>query len=133
MIFQNGRMQTTSQNRKKGVISMIPKRVYLRAEELEVHFTCKRMASCDEPFDCCNVEYTALSQLWHDASEIPDRNHQNIIYQQKYCSMFNIYITYLPTCVRSCKITQKSWKEFVGENNVKRWAYVNDLLPKGGE
>lgn len=90
---------------------------------------------CSEPVtvsdcDMKNREYTDLSQVWHDASEIPDRNHQNIIYQQKYCSRFNIYITYLPTCVRSCKITQTSWEEFVKENNVKRWAYTDELLPK---
>lgn len=112
---------------------MIPKKIYLRNAELEDNYMCERMVSCDAAIGSCNVEYTDLSQVWHDASEIPDRNHQNIIYQQKYCSMFNIYITYLPTCVRSCKITQTSWEEFIKENNVNRWAYVNDLLPKGGE
>lgn len=84
--------------------------------------------------DCVKShEYTDLSQVWHDASEIPNRNHQNIIYQQKYCSRFNIYITYLPTCVRSCKITQTSWDEFVKEVNMRRWAYISNLLPKGSE
>lgn len=112
---------------------MIPKRVYLRAEELEEHITCERMVSCDAAIGSCNVEYTDLSQVWHNASEIPQENHKNIIYQTNYYSMYNVHIDFIPTCLRSCKLTQKGWKEFVGENNVKRWAYVNDLLPKGGE
>ena len=112
---------------------MIPKRVYLRSKELEEHIMCERMVSCDAAIGSCNVEYTNLSQLWHDASEIPQENHKNIIYQTNYYSMYNVHIDFIPTCLRSCKLTQKGWKEFVGENNVKRWAYVNDLLPKGGE
>ena len=70
------------------------------------------------------------SNAWHDASEIPQENHKNIIYQTNYYSMYNVHIDFIPSCLRSCKITQKGWKEFIGENNVKRWAYINDLLPK---
>lgn len=125
-------MQTTSQNSKKGGISMIPKRVYLKAEELEEHITCERMVSCDTPIGSCNVEYTDLSQVWHNASEIPQLNHKNIIYQTNYCSMYNVHIDFIPTCLRSCKITSRSWDEFVKEVNMRRWAYINDLLPKGG-
>lgn len=71
--------------------------------------------------------------LWHDASEIPQSNHKNIIYQTNYCSMYNVYIAFIPTCLRSCKITSRSWDEFAKEVNMRRWAYINDLLPKGGE
>ena len=73
------------------------------------------------------------SVLWHDASEIPQENHKNIIYQTNYYSMYNVHIDFIPTCLRSCKITQKGWKEFIGENNVKRWAYTDELLPKTEE
>lgn len=110
---------------------MTPKKIYLRKEELDEQFTCERMVSCDAPIGSCNVEYTDLSQVWHDASEIPQQNYKNIIYQTNYCSMYNMNITFIPTCLRSCKITSRSWDEFVKEVNMRRWAYIDDLLPKG--
>lgn len=74
-----------------------------------------------------------LSSLWHDASEIPRMNHKNIIYQTNYCSLFNVYIAFVPTCLRSGKITSYSWNEFVKDVNMRRWAYIKYLLPKGGK
>ena len=71
--------------------------------------------------------------VWHDASEIPRMNHKNIIYQTNYCSLFNVHIAFVPTCLRSGKITSYSWNEFVKDVNMRRWTYVEDLLPKGGE
>lgn len=71
--------------------------------------------------------------VWHDASEIPRMNHKNIIYQTNYCSLFNVHIAFVPTCLRSGKITSYSWNEFVKDVNMRRWAYTDDLLPKGGE
>ena len=95
---------------------MIPKRVYLRAKELNEHITCERMVSCDEPFDCCNVEYTALSQLWHDANDIPN-DDSLIIYESVYGDILLKRFTNRASAMA----------------NVLRWAYVNDLLQKGGE
>lgn len=71
--------------------------------------------------------------VWHDASEIPRMNHKNIIYQTNYCSLFNVHIEFVPTCLRSGKITSYSWNEFVKDVNMRRWAYTDDLLQKGGE
>lgn len=71
--------------------------------------------------------------IWHDANEMPTENNKSIIYQTNYCSMYNVNITFIPTCLRSCKITSSSWNEFVEEVNMRRWAYTDDLLPKGGE
>lgn len=71
--------------------------------------------------------------VWHDASEIPQEKHKNIIYQTNYCSMYNVYIAFIPTCLRSCKVTSHSWDEFAKEVNMRRWAYISDILPKGGE
>lgn len=68
--------------------------------------------------------------VWHNASEEPQSNHKNIIYQTNYHSMYNVHIDFIPTCLRSCKITSRSWDEFVKEVNMSRWAYINDLLPK---
>lgn len=69
--------------------------------------------------------------VWHDVSEMPKENYKNIIYQTNYYSMFNVHIAFIPTCLRSCKITSRSWNEFVKEVNMKKWAYIDDLLPKG--
>lgn len=80
-----------------------------------------------------NREYINLNDMWHDASEIPRMNHKNIIYQTNYCSLFNVHIAFVPTCLRSGKITSYSWNEFVKDVNMRRWTYVEDLLPKGGE
>ena len=80
-----------------------------------------------------NREYINLNDIWHDASEIPRMKHKNIIYQTNYCSLFNVHIAFVPTCLRSGKITSYSWNEFVKDVNMRRWAYIEDLLPKGGE
>lgn len=72
------------------------------------------------------------SSLWHDASEIPQANHKNIMYQTNYYSMHNVHIAFIPTCLRSCKITSNGWNEFIKDVNMRRWAYIEDLLPKGG-
>ena len=69
--------------------------------------------------------------VWHDASEMPKENYKNIIYQTNYYSIHNVHITFIPTCLRSCKITSRSWDEFVKEVNMKKWAYIDDLLLKG--
>lgn len=74
-----------------------------------------------------------IANVWHDASEEPRMNHKNIIYQTNYCSLFNVHIALVPTCLRSGKITSYSWNEFVKDVNMRRWAYIEDLLPKGGE
>ena len=108
---------------------MIPKKIYLRKEELDDLFTSERMVSCDEPYRDINVEFTNLSEVWHNASEIPQENHKNIIYQTNYHSMYNVHIAFIPTCLRSCKITSRNWDEFVKEVNMRRWAYINALLP----
>ena len=71
--------------------------------------------------------------VWQDANEMPRANYKNIIYQTNYCSLFNVHIAFIPTCLRSGKITSRSWDEFVKEVNMKRWTYIEDILPKGGE
>ena len=101
---------------------MIPKRVYLRSEELEEHFTCKRMVSCEDPIGRCNVEYTALSQLWHDATEEPE-NDGWIISEcdSEYRSIDWGNVT---------SGLWYGWDDYVSYYGVRRWAYINDILPK---
>ena len=57
-----------------------------------------------------------LSKIWHDANEIPEEFP--ILCLDKFEDML-IYEDGYPECV-----------EF---NDISKWAYVSDLLPKGGE
>lgn len=58
-------------NYNKREIIMIPEKIYLREAELEDFHTGEKMVSAFVPFDNLNVEYVNLSQIWHDADEIP--------------------------------------------------------------
>ena len=70
-------------------------------------------------------EHPNLESLWHDASEEPTDDLTQILYQDNY---------------GDCWLTTKSdiiilgcnWEHFASVN-VRRWAYVSDLLPKGGK
>ena len=64
-----------------------------------------------------------LSKVWHDASEKPYR-HKPILIQCGYPLH-----TYEATALTEDVI----WGDFVLLNAIYRWAYVSDLLPKGGE
>lgn len=64
--------------------------------------------------------------VWHDVSEEP-KDRSNILVRYTYlgCAELishRINYNHLP-----------SWSEFVDFNEVEEWAYVSDILPKGGE
>ena len=62
-----------------------------------------------------------LSEVWHNTDEEPKGGW--IIGQNKY-DEFDIFVMELE-CILP--------KEWFYTNNIGRWAYVKDLLPKGGE
>ena len=62
-----------------------------------------------------------LSKIWHDASEEPKRDEY--LLGEDY-EGFSIYMW----CGQ-----EDSWTLFVGITTLCRWAYISDLLPKGGE
>ena len=62
-----------------------------------------------------------LSEVWHNTDEEPKEGW--IIGQNKY-DEFDIFVMEL-----EC-ILPKKW---FYTNNIGRWAYIDDLLPKGGE
>ena len=64
-----------------------------------------------------------LSKIWHDASEKPIL-HKPILIQCGYPLH-----TYEATVLSEDVI----WGDFVVLNAIFRWAYIKDLLPKGGE
>ena len=62
--------------------------------------------------------------VWHDASEEPQGNNWHILCQNEmdgYCLESRVFMLNDP------------WKEFVEEEMIVKWAYIKDLLPKGGE
>ena len=63
-----------------------------------------------------------LSKVWHPAEEEP-RPYKDILTEKKkgfyvVCSWYN---------------EGYGWKSYVKIFQLKRWAYIEDLLPKGGE
>ena len=102
---------------------MIPKKIYLNY----VHEDDEEKTWCVDPVyveDCemQNREYTDLSQLWHEAKEEPKKGECILGEYQG-----GIYQTYL------CGYVDCEWSSYVKVFSLIRWAYVNDLLPKGGE
>ena len=71
-------------------------------------------------------EHPNLASLWHDASEEPEGDCCDIIHQdengccwlESKADIMRLYDT---------------WNEFTEVEMIIRWAYVSDLLPKGGE
>ena len=63
-----------------------------------------------------------LERLWHDASEEPKKypiiceDEQNYVWTEY---SLNDYVD--------------GWDEFVDFNEISQWAYISDLLPKGGK
>ena len=67
-----------------------------------------------------------LSKIWHDASEEPkDRTH--ILMEYGYLNSLGF---------KSYKTDNRlvnNWDTFKKYYRISRWAYISDLLPKGGE
>ena len=67
-----------------------------------------------------------LERLWHDVSEEP-KDRSNILVRYNYLGCAEL---------RSHRINYNhlpSWSEFIDSNEIEEWAYVSDILPKGGE
>ena len=97
---------------------MIPKKIYLRKAELEDNYMFERMVSCDVAIGSCNVEYTDLSQVWHDVTDKP-KEGEYILVMLKYGGLTSWNVA----CVADVIANFNFFK-------AKRLAYANDLLPK---
>lgn len=69
------------------------------------------------------TEYTDLSQAWHDASEEPKLKAWCIVQIDE-----NAFDTFIMAIDKN-----GSWVKWSRSVNITRWAYIEDLLPKGGE
>ena len=61
------------------------------------------------------------SKIWHDASEEPRRD-EYLLGEDN--DGFSIYMW---------RRQEEGWNLFVGITTLRRWAYIKDLLPKGGK
>lgn len=67
-----------------------------------------------------------MSKIWHDASEKPEDDCKQILYQEKI-GTYGIIVKH------DWDLVNISWEDFSSANLMSRWAYISDLLPKGGE
>ena len=103
---------------------MTPKKIHVLTryvEILDAETQLTRALICINPHEK-STEYTNLSQVWHEAKEEPKKGEWILGEYQG-----GIYQTYL------CGYVDCEWSSYVKVFSLIRWAYVNDLLPKGGE
>ena len=67
-----------------------------------------------------------LNDLWHDAREVPQCEY-DIICQD---TLGDVWITHRRAVT---KYYETGWEERAIRECIARWAYVSDLLPKGGK
>lgn len=65
-----------------------------------------------------------INSVWHDASEIPTIENENIL---------AIGEDDIVMPIRLCENIQESWADKIKYLHIKNWAYVKDLLPKEDE
>ena len=66
-----------------------------------------------------------LKDLWHPVSEEPEENKKLLVQYTNYMVEDDYEI--------DMNIPHIPWKYLVTTYNFKKWCYIEDLLPKGGE
>lgn len=108
---------------------MIPKKLYVRKLDIDIfdeEVNITRAWVANRP-NTGRMEYTDLSQVWHPAEEEPQVGKQviGIDYDgEAGCGVFNYRSVYGIFIYGDLIL---DW------DSVVRWAYIEDLLPKGGE
>ena len=64
-----------------------------------------------------------LSEVFHNVTEEPDRTKDILI--DSYTVGY-----YVPTTI---SFEEEKWSHCISNYAIKQWAYIDDLLPKGGE
>ena len=94
---------------------MLPKKIYLNYVNEDDEY---KTWSEDPVYVYCdmqNREYTDLSQVWHDAKEEPKADSL-ILYESIYNDMILMRYAQRESAIKS----------------IIKWAYIEDLLPRGG-
>ena len=66
-----------------------------------------------------------LKDLWHPVSEEPEENKKLLVQYTNYMVEDDYEI--------DMNITHVPWRYLVTTYNFKKWCYIEDLLPKGGD
>ena len=103
---------------------MTPKKIHILTRDLEIidadTSLTRAWVSLNPHED--RAEYTDLSQVWHEAKEEPE----------KCKSIISIGVTGV-SAYKWVDEWRCDWVDFAEWSELFRWAYVDDLLPKGGE
>ena len=73
---------------------------------------------CDASIGSCNIEYTNLSQIWHDAVEEP-KEATDILFVSKNGKVHKV-----------SKIDNSLFDRLKDNDGIDKWVYISDLLPK---
>lgn len=105
---------------------MIPKKIYLNyIDEDDDEKTWSEEPVGVADCDLQSREYTDLSQVWHPASEEPQGNEWDILCNGLGWMLADQWVVKVGFGTE--------WAEFVKYHDITSWAYLSDLLPKGGE
>ena len=85
--------------------------------------------SCNDSLKTADAEPN-IESLWHDASEEPLLEETEIIFlnEQGFA-----YISERFDATFSYNLEDYSWQSYVNLLNIRKWAYISDLSPKGGK
>lgn len=103
---------------------MIPKKLYVRELDIDIfneEAEATRSWVANRP-NTGRREYTDLSQVWHEAKEEPEKGKLMIGVDEDGVSIY-----------KWVGQDECGWLSFYKFNGLIRWAYIEDLLPKGGE
>ena len=76
-------------------------------------------------------EHPNLERLWHDASEEPQYKNKRIL---AHSECFDYFFVDFPGYLMVLYGGQTDdWETVVLRKKISKWAYISDLLPKGGE
>lgn len=103
---------------------MIPKKLYVRELDIDIfneEAEATRSWVANRP-NTGRREYTDLSQVWHEAKEEPEKGKLMIGIDEDGVSVY-----------KWVGQDRCGWSSFYKFNGLIRWAYIEDLLPKGGE
>ena len=64
-----------------------------------------------------------LSEVFHNAAEVPNMR-RDLLYDSRFCG-YGVLKTML--------LCEEEWSYFKRTYGIKRWAYLKNLLPKGGK
>lgn len=102
---------------------MTPKKIYVPEDSIKClcHYDNSALALVINFEKTRSVEYTDLSQVWHEAKEEPEKGKLLIGIDEDGVSIYK------------WADQDNDWLSFAECNGLFKWAYIDDLLPKGGE